>query len=447
MPGYIPNTEAQQLDMLRDIGMNGFEELFADIPESVRLKKRLHLPEGLSEPEVLSKMRALAAKNRNTDEIACFLGGGAYDHYVPSVVRHLVSRQEFYTAYTPYQPEISQGTLTAIFEYQTMICELTGMDAANASMYDGATAIAEAAKVACAATGRSKIVVAGTVNPQDRGVTATYTRFKGIAMECTGVDCGVVSAGQLEKLTDENTAAVIVQSPNFFGAVEDIAAAAETAHKNGALLIVSCDPISLGLLKSPGSLGADIAVGEGQSLGTPLSFGGPYLGFFAVKKPLMRRMPGRIVGKTTDKNGKTGYVLTLQAREQHIRRGRAASNICSNEALNALAATIYLSLLGKTGLKQLALLCARKAHYLQQKLVETGLFRPAFSAPFFKEFTLLYSGDIEKLNKKLLERHILGGLDASVTYPELGGAVILAVTEKRTRAEMDSFVEGAKELG
>lgn len=446
MPGYIPNTEAQQLKMLRDIGMSHFEQLFADIPESVRLKKRLNLPQALSEPELLAKMRALAAKNATVDDYACFLGAGAYDHIVPSAVRSLLSRQEFYTAYTPYQPEISQGTLTAIFEFQTMICELTGMDAANASMYDGATAIAEAAKIACAATGRAKIVVAGTVNPQDRAVVATYARFKKIAVEYVGFENGTVSMELLDKMADVNTAAVILQSPNFFGAVEDIAAAARIAHKNGAKLIVSCNPVSLALLESPGALGADIAVGEGQSLGSPLSFGGPYIGFFAVKKELMRRMPGRIVGKTTDKNGKTGYVLTLQAREQHIRREKASSNICSNEALNALAATITLSLLGKSGLREMALLCARKARYLHDKLIETGLFKPAFSAPFFNEFTLVYSGDAAALGENLQKHRILGGLDASAFYPELSGAVIIAVTEKRTRAEMDRFVEGAVEL-
>lgn len=440
MAGYIPNTAAQQDEMLAAVGMQNFEELFADIPESVRLKRRLNLPSAMSELEVTAHLRKLAAKNSNTNEYACFLGAGAYDRYIPSVIRHLISRQEFATAYTPYQPEISQGTLEAIFEYQTMICELTGMDISNASMYDGATALAEAAGMACGVKRRKKILMPLSMNPMNREVVSTYARFKGNEAVTFGSTDGLADLDELERLVDGETAAVLIQSPNFFGCVEEVEKAAQIAHTKGALLAVSCDPISLALLKSPGELGADIAVGEGQSLGSPLSFGGPYFGFFAVKKEFMRKMPGRIVGQTTDQDGKTGFVLTLQAREQHIRREKATSNICSNEALNALAATIYLSLLGKQGLREVALQCARKAHYAYDRLIQSGAFEPAFSAPFFQEFTVKYHGDISKLNKVLLEDKIIGGLDAGKYGQELQNHWIVAVTEKRTREEIDTFV-------
>lgn len=445
MPGYIPSTPEQQREMLAAVGMRDSSELFADIPESVRLRRRLHLPQAMTEPEVTAHLRGLAA--RNADTYPCFLGAGAYDHYIPSVISHLISRSEFQTAYTPYQPEISQGTLQAVFEYQTMICELTGMDIANASLYDGATAFAEAAAMACAIRRRKRIILSGALHPHARQVVSTYMRFKGIETVTCGCRDGRTDLDRLEALLSGDTAAVLLQSPGFYGAVEDMAAAAELAHRDGALLVAGCDPISLALLRSPGECGADIAVGEGQSLGNPLSFGGPYLGFFAVKKEFMRKMPGRLVGRTVDSAGRTGYVLTLQAREQHIRRERATSNICSNEALNALAATIYLSLLGAAGVREVALQCARKARYAFDRLVATGTFEPAFHAPFYQEFTLRYRGSVEALNASLLREGIIGGLDAGRYDPADAGRWIVAVTEKRTRAEIDRLAERAANAG
>lgn len=434
---YIPTTDEQQQKMLADIGAGSIEELFADIPESVKLKKRLDIPNALSELELSAHMRELAGKNVNLDHYTCFLGAGAYDHYIPSVVTNLLSRQEFYTAYTPYQPEISQGTLQAIFEYQTMMCSLTGMDVSNASLYDGASALAEAAAMACEATKRKGIIVIRSIHPESREVLSTYARFKGLTLSECGIKNGVTDLQELREMLDNNTAAVLVQNPNFFGAIENIKEIAEIAHDNKSLLVVSCDPISLAILKAPGDMGADIVVGEGQALGNPLAFGGPYLGFMAAKKEFTRRMPGRIVGETVDRSGKRGYVLTLQTREQHIRREKATSNICSNQALNALAATIYLSVMGKKGLKRAAELSARKAHYAYRKLIETGLFTPVFDSPFFKEFMLVYHGDVEKLNKNLLEKKIIGGFSVDKFYPEFRGGYLVAVTEKRTKEEID----------
>lgn len=437
---YIPNTDAQQQKMLADIGVNSIEELFADIPESVRLESELNIPKAMSELELIAHMREMAEKNINLNEYTCFLGAGAYDHYIPSVVSNLLSRQEFYTAYTPYQPEISQGTLQAIFEYQTMICSITGMDVSNASLYDGASALAEAAAMAYEATKRKEIIAIRSISPESRVVLSTYANYKGMSLVECGIKNGVADLQLLKEMISENTAAVLVQSPNFFGCIEDIKEISEIAHNNKSLLIVSCDPISLAILKAPGDIGADIVVGEGQPLGNPLGFGGPYLGFIAAKKEFTRRMPGRIVGQTVDKNGKRGFVLTLQTREQHIRREKATSNICSNQALNALAATIYLSVMGKKGFKKVAELSMHKAHYAYKKLIETRLFSPAFDSPFFKEFLLIYHGDVEKLNKHLLERKIIGGLSIEKYYPEFKGGYLVAVTEKRTKEDIDRLV-------
>ena len=441
---YIPNTGEQQQEMLEEIGVSCVNELFTDIPKNIRLNRDLDLPEPLSEMELIVHMRQLADKNVSADECACFLGAGAYDHYIPSVIQHLVRRQEFYTAYTPYQPEISQGTLQAIFEYQTMICRLTGMDVSNASMYDGATAVAEAAAMACRSTGRTDVIVSKTVHPQSREVLKTYSRFTGRQVVEWGYKDGRLDLEELEKLLSENTAAVIVQNPNFFGLIEDLSDLADMVHQNRSLLIVSCNPISLALLKPPGDMGADIVVGEGQPLGNPLSFGGPYLGFMAAKEKFMRRMPGRIVGETRDKEGRRGYVLTIQTREQHIRREKATSNICSNQALNALAAAIYLSTLGKSGLKKVAALCCQKAFYTYDELLKTGAFSPVFTGPFFNEFAVRYQHrDIGQLNSKLLNHGIIGGYPLERDYPELEGVWLVAVTEKRTRKEIDNFVERA----
>ncbi|MBP7176516.1 MAG: aminomethyl-transferring glycine dehydrogenase subunit GcvPA [Thermoclostridium sp.] len=446
MSDYIPNTHAQQMEMLKDIGLASMEDLFAAIPQNVRLKRELNLPAALSEMELTGQMSRMSAKNSNTDEYACFLGAGAYDHYIPAVVASLLARQEFYTAYTPYQPEISQGTLQAIFEYQTMICRLTGMDVANASMYDGSSALAEAASAACHTTGRKEILAALSVHPESREVLSTYSRFSGNKVTEVGFQRGRLDLAELEAKLSEKTAAVVVQSPNFFGAIEDLKEIAFIAHKAKALLIVSCDPISLAILKSPGELGADIAVGEGQSMGNPLSFGGPYLGFFAAKKELLRRMPGRIVGETFDKEGRRAFVLTVQTREQHIRREKATSNICSNQALNALAATIYLTAMGKQGLRKVALLCVSKAHYAYEQLLKTGLFQPCFDAPFFKEFAVYYNGNVTELNQKLLQYGIIGGYDLEKQYSTMKNGYLVAVTEKRTREEIDLFCAKAVEL-
>lgn len=446
MSRYIPNTKTQQKEMLEEIGYSSIEELFGDIPEEVRLGRKLAIPGPMAEMELRRHMGKLSSLNKHTEDYPCFLGAGAYDHYIPAAIDHIISRAEFYTAYTPYQPEISQGTLQAIFEYQTMICQLTGMDVSNASLYDGATALAEAILMACQATRKEKVVLAQSLHPEYREVSSTYAKFQDIPITEVGYKDGMMDLEALEKTVTKETAAVVVQSPNFFGIIEDIEPIAEIAHKNKALLIVSADPISLALLKAPGELGADIVVGEGQSLGNPLSFGGPYLGFFATTKRLMRRMPGRIVGETTDKDGNRGFVLTLQTREQHIRREKATSNICTNQALNALIATIYLSLLGKEGLKEVAYQCLQKSHYLYDRLLDTGLFTPIFNAPFFKEFAIKSTVPIEKLNAHLLDKGIIGGYSLEKDYTELDGGWLIAVTEKRTRQEMDALVERVGEI-
>lgn len=446
MSRFIPGTDEQRDDMLGQIGIKEVDELFTCIPEKIRLQGRLNLPPAMSEMELAAHMRELSKKNCSLDDYVCFLGAGAYDHYIPSAVNHIISRQEFYTSYTPYQPEISQGTLQTIFEYQTMICELTGMDAANASIYDGATALAEAASMACRSSGREEVVVSKTVHPEYRKVLNTYARFNGIKVIELDYEQGVTELDALEKIITGDTAAIIVQSPNFFGIIEKLDSISEIVHKGGALLIAAVDPISLGILKSPGELGADIVVGEGQSLGNSLSFGGPYLGFFASTKKLVRKMPGRIAGQTVDNMGRTGYVLTMQTREQHIRREKATSNICSNQALNALAATVYLTVMGRKGLRKAAELCMQKAHYACKKLTETGKFNLKFDAPFFKEFAVESSENIDNLNSKLLESRIIGGYALEKAYPELVNCWLLAFTEKRTREEIDTLAGKAGEM-
>ncbi len=446
MFSYLSNTPEEQEQMLAAIGKNSLDDLFASIPDDVRFKKKLELPDGMSEMEVAARLKRLAGKNGNTEEYACFLGAGAYDHFIPAVIDQLLLRQEFYTAYTPYQPEISQGTLQAIFEYQSMICALTGMDVSNASLYDGASAIAEAMLLACREKRRSRVLVARSLHPQGREVLKTYARFQGIQVEEFGTKNGVSDLADLEGKLTGNTAAVILQNPNFFGSIEDLAEVEKIVHKMGALFIVSCDPISLSLLKPPGEAGADIAVGEGQSMGSPLSFGGPYLGFMAARESLLRKMPGRIVGQTADGAGKRGFVLTVQTREQHIRREKATSNICSNQALNALAATIYLTAMGKQGLREAAGLCVRKSRYAYEKLLQTGKFSPIWDTPFFKEFALRCKGDVQSLNRSLLESHIIGGYDLGESYPELAGVWMVAVTEKRTREEIDALAGKAAQV-
>lgn len=438
---YLPHTPEDRQAMLKAIGVQRVNDLFCDIPASLRLKTLPNLPRALSEPELVAKLSCLAAKNGNLTDYTCFLGAGAYDHYVPSTVDHVLSRSEFYTAYTQYQPEIAQGYLQALWEYQTMICELTGLPVANASLYDGGTALAEAALMACSANRRQEVIVAGTVHPFYREVLRTYGLDRDIEITEVPWRDGVTDLAAVEAKLSKKTAAVLVQTPNFFGSVEDLAKLAELAHGQGAYCVAAVDPISLGILAAPGTLGADIVVGEGQPLGIPVSFGGPYLGFMATTEKLMRKMPGRLVGKTVDQEGASGFVLTLQAREQHIRREKATSNICSNEALCALAAAVYLSTVGKQGLRQVAELSLQKAHYAYRKLTALAGCETVFSAPFFKEFVVKFTKPVDELNQSLWNQHILGGLDLGRFYPELSGSMLLCVTEKRTKGEIDTLVK------
>jgi len=443
MHRYIPGTEADLARMLDKLGLTSSEDLFGDVPGELMLKGGLDLPEALSEQELVRKMKALSRKNSSLDDLVCFLGAGAYDHYIPAVVGQLVSRSEFYTSYTPYQPEISQGTLQAIFEYQTMICNLTGMDATNASMYDGATACVEAAKMAVDSTRRNTIAVSKTVNPEVRKVLGTYMDLCGFKIIEIDMDNGVTDLVRLKELLAGNSdlAAVIVQSPNFFGIVEDMDAVGELLNGSKTLFISYVDPISLAILKKPSEYGADIAVGEGQPLGNSLNFGGPYVGFLATREKLMRRLPGRIVGQTKDIDGKRAFVLTLQAREQHIRRSRASSNICSNQGLNALAAAIYMATMGEHGLKEVATQCVQKAHYAYRKLTESGVYKPLFDKPFFMEFAVIGPVEPAVVNNDLLGAGILGGYQLYRDYPEYRNSLLICVTEKRTKAEIDKLVE------
>ncbi|WP_458121525.1 aminomethyl-transferring glycine dehydrogenase subunit GcvPA [Paenibacillus sp. Z6-24] len=438
---YIPMTAQNEADMLAVVGASSIEDLFKDIPAAVRYQGTLPMSDMLDEYALTRHMSQLAGRNADTDRYTSFLGAGIYDHHVPSVINHVISRSEFYTAYTPYQPEISQGELQAIFEFQSYICELTGMAVANASMYDGATALAEAASLAASATRRTKIVAFSTIHPEARAVVRSYAR--GLNLEVVEVPYGdgVTDISALAEVLDDQTAAVLVQSPNFFGGIEGIRAAADLAHEHGALLVVSTNPISLGLLEAPGKLGADIVVGDAQPLGISMSLGGPTCGFFAVSQAQMRRMPGRIVGQTTDRDGKRGFVLTLQTREQHIRRDKATSNICSNQALLALSASVYMSIMGKQGMIDVADLNVQKSHYAAQKLSSVPGLKLAFQSPFFNEFVIQLpeSTSAAELNVKLLEQGVIGGYDLGLSYPELSGHMLFAVTEKRTKSEIDQL--------
>ncbi len=443
---FIPNTEEEKRSMLKDIGVDKFEELLVNIPENVRLKGSLKLPEPLSEFEVTKALAALADKNRNLIDTISFLGGGAYDHYIPAAIGHITSRSEFYTAYTPYQPEVSQGTLQVIYEYQSLICRLFGMDASNASMYDGASALAEAALLAYNHTGRKKIVVSASVHPYYLDVLRTYCHGQSISVKVVGTENGCTDVSKLRELVGETTAAVIVQHPNFFGNLEQVTEISALAHEAGALLIASVDPISLGILQPPSTYDADIATGEGQALGNSISFGGPYLGIFTAKKELVRKMPGRIAGLTEDTQGRRGFVLTYQTREQHIRREKATSNICTNQALNALAATVYLSLMGKFGIKRVANLCLQKSHYLAERIAQLPGFELTFSKPFFKEFVVSTPLPAEDILRTLLDKKIFGGIALARFFPELKNRLLISVTEKRTKEEMDIFLSCLSEF-
>jgi len=438
MHRFIPNTMEDRKEMLESMNMSNIEDLFKDIPENLRLCRELDLEESKSEYEVSDIINKIMKKNKSTEQLTCFLGAGAYDHFVPTVVNHLASRQEFATAYTPYQPEISQGTLQVIFEYQSLIAELTGMYVSNASMYDGPTACAEAAMMAVASSRKAKkIVVSETVNPETIKIIKTYLRFKDIEILTVPHKDGETDYEKLEEIIDDQVAGIVIQNPNFYGVIEDVKKSVEIAHKNKSLLIDYVDPISLAILEAPGKQGVDVVVGEGQSLGNDLNLGGPYLGFFATTEKLVRKVPGRICGQSIDNRGNRAFVLTLQAREQHIRRYKATSNICSNQGLIALRSTIYMALMGKDGLKEVALLSLSKSHYALKKLTESGNYKLAFDKPFFKEFTLTGNKSAKLINEKLLEKNILGGYDLG--QMGMDNNMIFCVTEKRTKEEIDTL--------
>jgi glycine dehydrogenase subunit 1 len=440
---YTFNTPEDVHTMLAAIGAGSIDELFSQIPPSMRLNRPLNVPPAMSELELTQHLQMLAARNTGDRPKVCFLGGGSYDHFIPAVVDTLAGRGEFYTSYTPYQPEVSQGNLQAMFEYQTMICELTGMDVSNASLYDGGSAAAEAVLLAMSATKRPrKAVVAASVHPEYRQVIATYFQQLDAQLVTVGTNHGGLDPAELAAVVDDDTACVLVQNPNFFGCVEDVAAAAKVAHERGALLVAAVDPISLGMLKRPGDLGADVVIAEGQSLGTPMQYGGPYLGIMACRDQFVRRMPGRIAGQTVDRRDKRCWVLTLQTREQHIRREKATSNICTNQGLFALRAAIYLATLGPHGLSETAELCLRKAHYAADQLTARKRLSLAFRRPFFKEFVVRDSQrQVATLLDDAQEAGYLAGISLGRWYPELEDCFLVTVTEKRTKSELDGLAE------
>ena len=435
---YTPHTEEDIAQMLATIGVGSVDDLFAPIPPSIRLGRKLDIPEPLTESEVLDLMTALSKRNAATDELVCFSGGGAYDHYVPAAVRSVAYRAEFVTSYTPYQPELSQGVLGALFEYQSMICELTGMEVANASLYDGASALVEAVNLATAATRRKKIIVTAALNPNYRSVLETFGRAQGYEFITAEAPEGTTA---IPDLTD--AACMIVAQPNFFGLLEDVTAAAEAAHSAGAQLIVHQDPLSSGLIASPGAQGADVVTGEGQSLGNELNFGGPYLGIFATKMEHVRRVPGRIVGATADVHGKPGFVLTLQAREQHIRREKANSNVCTNQTLMAVIATVYLSWLGPQGLTDLGETCMARAHHAAQLLASVPGCKLRFDGPFFKEFVLEVPGSAERVVDAMADRGYLLG---PALGGDLGNCLLVAVTERRSIDQIETLAKTLAEV-
>ncbi len=454
---YVPNTADDRRAMLDAVGVKDVEELFGMIPPELRLGRELDLPPALGEMELSSHMVRLAAKNRPAGAGACFLGAGCYDHFIPALVDFAASRSEFYTAYTPYQAEASQGSLQAFFEYQTLVAQLTGMDVSNASLYDGAGAAVEAVLMAMGATRRNRVVVLDGVHPEYRQTLATYLANIDAAIETlaasqqTQTSSGprrcTVTADELSAKLDQRTACVLVQHPNFFGCLEDLQALAEAAHAVGALVIAVVNPVSLGLLKRPGDCGVDIAVAEGQPLGIPMSFGGPGLGIIACQEKFVRRMPGRLVGQTVDRRGRRCWVLTLQAREQHIRREKATSNICTNQGLMALRASVFLAAMGPQGMRQMAELCLQKAHYAQERLTASGAVEAVFAGPFFHEFVVrVKSGDPQKLLDAAVRENIFAGVHLQRWYPHLADCLLVAVTERRTKEEIDRLAELMKKV-
>lgn len=435
---FFPQTKEEIEQMLKQAGMNSLDDLYADVPEQIRFRGEYDLPEPMSETEIRSLFDKLGEKNRR---LTVFAGAGCYDHYTPAVVPNIISRSEFLTSYTPYQAEISQGTLHYIFEYQSMMAELTGMDVSNASMYDGSTATAEAAIMALASTKKTDtVLVSASVDPKVLNVVKTYAHFHGFNVELIAENDGATDKEQMDaRLEKGGVAGVIVQQPNYHGIVEDFSGFADSCHAHKSLFIVNSVAADLALLKTPGEWGADVAVGDGQSLGIPMAFGGPSVGYMCCTEKLMRKMPGRIVGKTVDNRGQRVFVLTLQAREQHIRRQKATSNICSNESLMALFVTIYMSVMGKEGVKEAAQMSYDGAHYLHDALIATGLFSDKYERPFFNEFCVKYNGDVDRLQQRFIENGILGGVKVDAD------TLMFAVTEKRTKEEIDKLINIAKE--
>lgn len=435
---FFPQTKEEIEQMLKQAGMNSLDDLYADVPEQIRFRGEYDLPEPMSETEIRSLFDKLGEKNRR---LTVFAGAGCYDHYTPAVVPNIISRSEFLTSYTPYQAEISQGTLHYIFEYQSMMAELTGMEVSNASMYDGSTATAEAAIMALASTKKTDtVLVSASVDPKVLNVVKTYAHFHGFNVELIAENDGATDKEQMDaRLEKGGVAGVIVQQPNYHGIVEDFSGFADSCHAHKSLFIVNSVAADLALLKTPGEWGADVAVGDGQSLGIPMAFGGPSVGYMCCTEKLMRKMPGRIVGKTVDNRGQRVFVLTLQAREQHIRRQKATSNICSNESLMALFVTIYMSVMGKEGVKEAAQMSYDGAHYLHDALIATGLFSDKYERPFFNEFCVKYNGDVDRLQQRFIENGILGGVKVDAD------TLMFAVTEKRTKEEIDKLVNIAKE--
>jgi glycine dehydrogenase subunit 1 len=440
---YLYNTPEDQQAMLAAIGAGSIDELFAMVPAEMRLGRPLNIPVAMSEIELTQHMSRLAAMNEHAGSKVCFLGGGSYDHFIPAVVDEIAGRGEFYTSYTPYQPEVSQGNLQVVFEYQSLITRLTGLDVSNASLYDGGSATAEAVLMAVSTTKRfGKVVVPASLHPEYRRTIATYIKDLGIELVTVETPTGVARSQDFAAAIDDTTACIVVQQPNFFGCVEDAGSLATMAHDAGALVVAAFDPISLGLLKRPGDWGADIAAAEGHTLGTPMQYGGPYLGILACRENLIRRMPGRIAGETVDRRGRRCFVLTLQTREQHIRREKATSNVCTNQGLFALRATLYLSLLGPHGLRETANLCLQKSRYAAERLCKHDRFELAFDAPTFKEFVIRDKQNrVDELLSDALNAGFLAGVSLGQWYPDLKDCFLVAVTEKRTRAEIDSFVQ------
>lgn len=437
---YIPKTPMEEAEMLDEIGVASFDALL-EIPTEFRLNRPLDLPRPLSQMALKREMMILSRKNRDTATTLSFLGGGSYDHFIPSTVDHVIGRSEFYTAYTPYQAELSQGLLQTIYEYQTMICQLTDMEVSGASLYDGASALAEAALMSIRTTKRSKILVSKSVHPHHREVIQTYlSGLPGAVVEEIPLTNGRLCIQSLKDVMDDTVAAVLMQYPNFYGQLESAEAVETIVHAKGGLFVMGVDPISLGILKTPGEFNADIAVGEGQAMGNTQSFGGPYVGFFATRKKMIRQLPGRIVGATTDVQGRAGFCLTLQTREQHIKRERATSNICTNQALNALAASVYLATVGKNGLREVASLCLEKSHAVQARITEIPGFSAPFDGPFFKEFVVKTPKAASEIVHDLLKADIFAGIDLGIYDPHLADHLLICVTEKHEKSDLDRLV-------